>query len=87
MAAVPHLLHKPERFCGAADFTVLSKRTALTEEKRRPFLDPDLKIVARDDDTKLYLQQELQKNGIYDMADEEFASELIRKLTQGADGM
>ena len=40
MAAVPHLLHKPERFCGAADFTVLSKRRVLTEEKRRPFLGP-----------------------------------------------
>ena len=26
LAAVPHLLHKPERFCGAADFTVLSER-------------------------------------------------------------
>ena len=26
---------------GAAGFTVLSKRTALTEEKRRPFLDPE----------------------------------------------
>ena len=40
LAAVPHLLHKLELFCGAAGFTVLLKRTALTEEKRRPFLDP-----------------------------------------------
>ncbi len=46
-----------------------------------------LEIVARDDDIKLYLGQELRKKGIYEMADEEFAIELIDKLTQGADGM
>ncbi len=38
LAAVPHL---SERSCGAAGFTVLLKRTALTEEKRRPFWDPE----------------------------------------------
>ncbi len=47
----------------------------------------DLKIAARGDDIKLYLEQELKKNGIYDVADEKFASGLIYKLTQGADGM
>jgi hypothetical protein len=41
LAAAPHLLHKPQRFCGAAGFAVLLKQTALTEAKRRPFLDPE----------------------------------------------
>ena len=42
LAAVLHLLHKPERFCGTASFTVFFlKRTALTEENRHPFLDPE----------------------------------------------
>ena len=40
LAAVPHLLHTPERFCGTAGFHVFLQRTALTEEKRRPFLGP-----------------------------------------------
>ena len=38
LAAVPY---SPERFCGTAGFTVFVKRAALTEEKRRPFLDPE----------------------------------------------
>ena len=37
LAAVPHL---SERFCGTAGFTIFLQRTALTEEKRRPFLGP-----------------------------------------------
>ena len=41
LAVVPHLLHKPERFCGTAGFAVFLKRTALTEAKRHPFLDPE----------------------------------------------
>ena len=40
LAAVPYLLHTPERFCGTAGFHVFLQRTALTEEKRRPFLGP-----------------------------------------------
>ncbi len=37
LAAVPH---SPERFCGTAGFAVVLKRTALTEERGNPFLDP-----------------------------------------------
>ena len=40
LAGVPYLLHTPERFCGTAGFHVFLQRTALTEEKRRPFLGP-----------------------------------------------
>lgn len=46
-----------------------------------------LKIVAQDEDIRLYIRQELTRNGIHDMCDAEFAKELIQKLTQGADGM
>ena len=36
LAAVPHLLHKPERFCGTAGFTVFLKWTALSGGKEAP---------------------------------------------------
>ena len=37
LTAVPHL---SERFCGTVGFHLFLQRTALTEEKRRPFLGP-----------------------------------------------
>jgi hypothetical protein len=40
-ARLAAVLHLSERSCGAAGFAVSLKRTALTEEKRRPFLDPE----------------------------------------------
>lgn len=46
-----------------------------------------LNIVARDEDIKLYIRQELSRNGIHDMCDTDFATGLIQRLSQGADGM
>lgn len=48
---------------------------------------PNLIIEAHEEDLKTYLYQELEQGGIYDIADQRFVKRLVRKLTQGAEGM
>lgn len=46
-----------------------------------------LKVAARDQDIRLYIREELARSGIFGVEDEQFARDLIQRLTQGADGM
>jgi hypothetical protein len=46
-----------------------------------------LTISAQAEDIRAYIHQELDRNGIYDIADEQFIDELERTLISGADGM
>ncbi|KAJ5281960.1 ankyrin [Penicillium angulare] len=48
---------------------------------------PKLEIEAHEDDLQMCLRQELNAARIYDIADHEFVSRLIWKLTQNAEGM
>lgn len=48
---------------------------------------PNLMIRAREEDLKTYLYQELEQGEIYNIADQQFVNKLVRKLTQGAEGM
>lgn len=48
---------------------------------------PNLVIRAHQEDLKTYLYQELEQGEIYKIADQQFVKRLVRKLTQGAEGM
>jgi hypothetical protein len=48
---------------------------------------PHLTISAQEEDIRVYIHQELSRNGIYDIADEQFVNELEHTLISGADGM
>lgn len=48
---------------------------------------PNLVIRAHEEDLKTYLYQELEQGEIYKIADQQFVKRLVRKLTQGAEGM
>ncbi|KAJ5167506.1 ankyrin [Penicillium canariense] len=47
----------------------------------------NLRIEAHEEDLKMYLYQELDQGGIYDIADQSFVNRLVWKLTQRAEGM
>ena len=48
---------------------------------------PNLRIRAQEEDLKTYIYQELEQGEIYNIADQQFVNRLVRKLTQGAEGM
>lgn len=47
----------------------------------------NMKIEAQDEDLETYLQQELDRQGVSDIADSNFANRLVRKLITDAEGM
>ncbi|KAK4119318.1 ankyrin [Parathielavia appendiculata] len=48
---------------------------------------PRLNISAQEEDIRVYIHQELQRNGLYDVADDRFVGGMVHKLTAGTDGI